>query len=123
MRRPLVPVLLLAGLSAGCSSVSYDLSKVPFPVYANPTAYPDTPREAFEISEKAVLWVHGLFGEDQPDIAELLRQECGEDCSGVVNFRVDIGASGHDWFLTHLTLSLVRMKTVTIRGEKLAKKS
>jgi len=37
----------------------------------------------------------------------------------VANFRVEVAATGHDWLLTHLTLGLVRIKTVSIRGDRL----
>ncbi len=103
--------------AAACSALPYDLSTVPFPVSASP-APEGAVHEPFEIKDKSVLWVHGLFGADRPDVAALLQQACG-DCAGVADFRVEVGASGHDWFLTHLTLGFVRLKTVTIRGEKL----
>jgi len=38
----------------------------------------------------------------------------------VANFRVQVAASLHDWVITHLTLGIVRLKTVTIRGERLS---
>ena len=120
MRHQLVSALLLIGLLASCSSISYDLKNVPFPVSASPASDESAEREPFEITGKSVMWVHGLFGESQPDVASLLREHCGE-CDGVAEFRVEVGTSGHDWFMTHLTLSLVRMKTVTIRGEKLTR--
>ena len=113
--------LLLTGLLAGCSSLAYDLSTVPFPVSASPTVDESAEREPFEIRSKSVLWAHGLFGTDQPDVASLLREHCGA-CDGVAEFRVEVGASGHDWFLTHLTLGLMRLKTVTIRGQKLTRR-
>lgn len=108
-------IVVLGCFLTSCSSISYDLGGLPFPVSASPA--PSTVScEPFEIRGKAVLWVHGLFGSDQPDVAALLREECGE-ASGVYDFRVDVGATGHDWFLTHLTLTLVRLKTVTVRGQ------
>ncbi|MCA8973647.1 MAG: hypothetical protein KDC98_02950 [Planctomycetes bacterium] len=119
MRRSAIPMSLLAGVLAGCSSLSYDLSRVPFAVSASPAA-PGVSTEPFELRGKSVLWVHGLFGADQPDVAALLCEACG-DCGGVADFRVEVGASGHDWLLTHLTLGLVRLKTVTIRGARLEK--
>lgn len=116
MRNTSLVVLSLFAVTA-CSSLPYDLSSVPFPVSASPAPAGATV-VPFEIKDKSVLWVHGLFGADRPDVAALLRQECG-DCAGVTDFRVEVGASGHDWFLTHVTLGFVRLKTVTIRGEKL----
>lgn len=110
-------MVLVLGLLAGCSSLTYNLSSVPFPVSASPVAG-DQRYEAFQIQGKSVLWVHGLFGEDQPDVAALLQASCGA-CAGVANFRVEVAATGHDWLLTHLTLGLVRIKTVSIRGDRL----
>ena len=123
MRRVKLPatflLLLLLAVTAGCGTVTYDLSDVPFPLSARP-ADAGTAVESFEIEGKSVLWVHGLFGQSQPDVAALLREECG-DCAGVANFRVEVGGSFHDWLLTHLTATLVRLKTVRIRGDKLVR--
>jgi len=107
---------------AGCSSFAYDLSSLPFPVTATPAADPAIVREPFECRAADVIWCHQLFGESQPDVAALLRAHCG-DCAGVANFRVTVAGTFHDWLVTHLTLGFVRMKTVTVRGEKLAKKA
>lgn len=115
-----VPLLLL--LLGSCSSFAYDLSSLPFPVAATPATDPNVAREPFELRGKDVIWVHGLFGESQPDVAQLVREQCG-DCAGVANFRVSVAGSFHDWLLTHLTLGFVRLKTVTIRGEKLTRKA
>ena len=102
---------------AACSSLHYDLGPVPFPVSARP-ADPGIASEAFEVTGKSVLWVHGLLGTSDADVAALL-QEAGGDCGGVANFRAAASASFHDWLVTHLTLGLVRMKTVTVSGERL----
>lgn len=103
---------------AACSSLEYDLGGVPFPVSAQPApaGQATTP---FAASGKSVLWVHGLFGTDQADVAALLQDSCGP-CAGVTDFRAAASASFHDWLVTHLTLGLVRMKTVTVSGRKLA---
>ena len=108
-----------AGLLAGCSSLHYDLASVPFPVSASP-APPDTAAEPFTATGKSVLWVHGLFGEDQADVAALLRETCGA-CEGVADFRASSAPTFHDWLVTHLTLGFVRMKTITITGRRIAK--
>jgi hypothetical protein len=110
---PLLPTLLL---TAACSSFAYDLGSVPFPVSASPApANAPAAGEPFTVTDKDVLWVHGLFGEDVPDVAALLRATCGE-CRCVSDFRVQVGASFHDWLATHLSLGFVRMKTVAISG-------
>lgn len=106
-------------LTAACSSLRYDLASVPFPVSAQPAAS-GAATAPFSTTGKSVLWVHGLFGESQADVAALLQEACGP-CAGVANFRASAGAGFHDWLLTHLTLGLVRIKTVTISGEKLAR--
>ena len=62
----------------------------------------------------------GLAGKDQPDVGALLREHC-KDSVGVSDFRVSMGASFHDWLLTHLTLGFVRMKTVRVTGKKLTR--
>ena len=110
----LAPILLLAA----CSSFSYDLTPVPFPVSARPAPPGAGQGTPFSIVAKNTMWVHGLLGESQPDVAALLQQECG-DCDGVVDFRVEVATSGHDWVFTHLSLGLIRLKTVTISGRRI----
>lgn len=117
MRRRLCVPFALALATAACSSLRYDLADVPFPVSAQP-APAGAPAEPFTVTGKSVLWAHGLFGEDQPDVGALLQEACGP-CAGVANFRASAGAGFHDWLLTHLTLGLVRIKTVTVSGDKL----
>ncbi|MEZ6037952.1 MAG: hypothetical protein R3F29_10755 [Planctomycetota bacterium] len=115
MKRPLSIVLLLALLTA-CSTLRYDLAPVPFPVSASP----GQGGEPFELIGKQVLWVHGLLGEKQPDVAAMLTEHCG-DAAGVTDFRVSAGASIWDWLGTHLSLGLVRLKTVKISGRRAAR--
>ena len=103
---------------AACGSLTYDLIDVPFPVSARPNT--ELKAEDFELTGKSVLWVHGLAGKDQPDVGALLREHC-KDSVGVSDFRVSMGASFHDWLLTHLTLGFVRMKTVRVTGKKLTR--
>ncbi|HEX5051684.1 MAG TPA: hypothetical protein VFZ65_07935 [Planctomycetota bacterium] len=103
-------------LLASCSSLRYDLASVPFPVSASPAGA--GAGEPFSVTGKSVLWVHGLFGDDQADVAGLLRAAC-EPCAGVADFRASAATSFHDWLVTHLTLGFVRMKTVTVTGVRL----
>jgi hypothetical protein len=118
-----MPKVILAaaatGLLAGCTSLHYDLASVPFPVSASP-APANAAAEPFTATGKYVLWVHGLFGEDQADVAALLRDAC-PSCEGVADFRASAATSFHDWLVTHLTLGFVRMKTITITGRRIAK--
>ena len=116
MRNLLVASCLLA--LAGCSSLGYDLSAVPFAISAKPAAAGDGAGEPFELHAKSMLWIHGLAGRSQPDVATMLTERCG-DCDGVADFRVQVGATFHDWLITHLTLGLVRSKTVTVTGTRL----
>ena len=102
-------------LLAACSSLDYDLAAVPFPVSASPAR---TPGEPFTATGKSILWVHGLFGETEADVAALVRGT-NEPCTGVASFRAQASTSFHDWLVTHLTLGLIRMKTVTVTGERL----
>lgn len=120
MRIPATISIVLLSLTAGCSSLRYDLASVPFPVSASP-APAGVATETFTTTGKSVLWVHGLFGDDQADVAAMLR-EAGGTTTGVANFRAAASASFHDWLLTHLTLGLLRMKTVTVSGERIVAK-
>ncbi len=100
-------------LLTSCSSMRYDLKGVTFPVHATANAYGEG--EEFELTSKYVMYVHGLLGEKQPKVAELLKEHCG-DAKAVTDFRVRAGASIFDWLGTHLSLGLVRLKTVRITG-------
>lgn len=117
MRTTLLLAVLLP-LAASCGTLTYDLSDVPFPVSARPV--PDRESEEFELTGKSVLWVHGLAGKDQPDVGAMLREHCSGSY-GVSDFRVTVGASFHDWLLTHLSLGFVRMKTVRVTGRKITR--
>ena len=50
------------------------------------------------------------------DVAALVR-EASEGHSQITGFRVVQSASFHDWLITHLSMTLVRMKTVEIEGQ------
>lgn len=112
----LAPILLL--LPGACSTLRYDLTGLPFPVHATPAVTADGATELFARTGKQVLWVHGLLGEQQPDVAALLRDGVAGG-SGVADFRAAATATFHDWLVTHLTLGFVRMKTVTVSGQRL----
>lgn len=120
MKSPKHRLLALAFLMplAACGTLTYDLSDVPFPVSARPNT--ELKAEDFELTGKSVLWVHGLAGKDQPDVGAMLREHCNGSV-GVSDFRVSVGASFHDWLLTHLSLGFVRMKTVRVTGKKLTR--
>ena len=105
----------LALLLASCSSLEYDLSRLDFPVSATP-APAGAVTEPFAIECKTALWVHGLLGESVPDVCALL-QDLDPGPKGIANFRVSVGGGFHDWLLTHLSATLVRLKSVEIRGE------
>jgi hypothetical protein len=112
-----VLLLLLTLLPApGCASLEYDLSGLTLPVSARPAEAGAAHVEPFTITEKNVLWLHGLFGRDPPDVAALLSERAA-GFDRIADLRVSQGPGFHDWLVTHLTLSLVRMKTVTIEGQ------
>lgn len=106
-------------LLTGCGSFAYDLASLPYPVLAGPNTDPTLASEPFELRGKHTLYLHGWLGETQPAVDTLVREAVG-DARGVANFRVQVAASLHDWVITHLTLGIVRLKTVTIRGERLS---
>jgi len=99
----------------GCGTLEYDLGSVPIAVSAKP-AGPDDRVQPFEIRAKNILWFHGLFGHSTPDVAQLVT-EASEGYGGIANFRARSGAGFHDWLVTHLSLTLIRMKTVVVSGE------
>ena len=98
-----------------CSNLQYDLSEVDVPLYAGP-APGNVKGSSFSLHSKSVLWVHGIAGESQPDVVQMLR-DLQPGPGGIANLRITHSGSFHDWLLTHLTLTLVRMKTVRIEGE------
>jgi hypothetical protein len=111
----LTAAALALGLAA-CTTLDYDLSTVPVPVSAKPEPSETAEITPFHLEEKHVMWVHGLAGTRQPDVAALLT-EVARGHDRIADLRVRVGAGGHDWFLTHLSLTLVRMKTVTLEGQ------
>ena len=121
-------VVLVALLSAACANVSYSLEGVPFPVMATPAPAGAPAGVPFEAKQKYILWGYGLFGESQPDVAGALRfvgslrtieqAVTGDDrpTAAVTDFRVSASANLWDWLGTHLSLGLVRLRTVHVRG-------
>ncbi|MEQ8766978.1 MAG: hypothetical protein RL885_23895 [Planctomycetota bacterium] len=99
----------------GCSTSKFNLTGVSVPVLANDAGYESAMRVPFDERAKNVLWFHGLFGETVPDVGEMVEEELA-GAEAIVGFRVTQGASFHDWLITHLSLTLVRMKTVRVTG-------
>jgi hypothetical protein len=100
-------------------SLDYDLAEVPVPISAKPAdpgMLEGATLEPFAISVPNTLWIHGLFGHTPPDVAALVAERA-EGSAGIVNFRVTHAGNVHHWLLTHLSLSLIRMKRVTVTGE------
>lgn len=108
--------LLLALALTGCVSLDYDLSTVPVPVSAKPATPADGEAEPFEVEVRNTLWFHGLFGHSQPDVAALVASVPAEG-QRITGFRVQQKSNFHQWLLTHLSLTLVRMRKVVITGE------
>ena len=115
MKRAATAVLLAALLSAACANVRYDLAGVPVPVTATPPQAGAPAGVPFEVKQKYILWGYGLFGESQPDVAGALRGD-GSPTAAVTDFRVAASANLWDWLGTHLSLGLVRLRTVHVRG-------
>ena len=110
-------LMLLALLSVSCVSLDYDLATVPVPVSAKP-AEVGGEVEPFRIEATNVLWVHGLFGHTPPppDVAELVAEKA-QGWDRIAGFRVRQEGRFHQWLATHLSLTLVRMRTVVIEGQ------
>ena len=104
--------LLFLLFATACSSVRYDLDAVPCPVRAD--AGPDG-GEPFALKSKYVIYVHGLLGEKQPQVGDLVAAEC-DGAKEVSDFRVSAGPNLWDWLGTHLSLGFVRLKTVHVTG-------
>lgn len=111
-------VLLAAMLTAACANVRYSLDGVPFPVMATAAPAGAQAGAPFEVKQKYILWGYGLFGESQPDVAGALRGD-GAPTAAVADFRVAASANLWDWLGTHLSLGLVRLRTVHVRGVRM----
>jgi hypothetical protein len=110
--------LLAAALLAGCMNLTYSLDGLPFPVSASPLRSANAPGDRFVLGDKYVKWVFGLFGDSKPDVQGVLLEHL-LPCSGIADFRVTSSASFPDWLVTHLTLGLVQMQTVTVTGVRI----
>lgn len=112
--RTLAAALCLCLLPA-CVTLDYDLAAVSVPISAKP-APEGVQTRPFKIERKNVLWVHGLVGQQQPDVAALIQAEA-KGATAVHGLRITQAGSFHDWLLTHLSATLLRMKTVVIEGQ------
>lgn len=106
----------LVGLGSACMSLDYDLSGVPIPVSAKPAPVDAVHVEPFRLEVRHTLWAHGLLGRSTPDVATLV-SKLAEGHDRIAGFRVTQSGNIHHWLLTHLSLTLVRMKKVTIEGQ------
>lgn len=105
-----------APLLASCVSLDYDLTEVALPISAKPEPEGGGEVLPFRIERKNVLWIHGLAGQSEPDVSELVN-EAAAGYDRIAGFRGSQVSSGHGWFITHLSLTLVRMKGVVIEGQ------
>ena len=112
-RLPLATGLLLA---AGCAPLNYDLSSVPLPISAKPVDVDSGVVTPFRIESRNTLWIHGLAGQDTPDVAALVT-EASAGYDRIAGFRVKQTTGASHWLLTHLSLTLIRMKKVIIEGQ------
>ena len=111
----IAPLVVAALTLAACANVRYDLAGVQFPVMATAAPAGALAGQPFEVKQKYILWGYGLFGEKQPDVAGALRGD-GAPTAAVTDFRVAASANLWDWLGTHLSLGLVRLRTVHVRG-------
>ena len=114
--RHLAPLMLAALAASGCVALEYGLAELPIPIDARPAPATATAVEPFRIEASNILWVHGLFGHEQPDVAALLAEQV-EGYDRVASFRVRQTSNIHQWLATHLSLTLFRMRRVVIEGE------
>ncbi len=105
----------LALVLAACAPLDYDLAALPIPISAKrvPAAANVTP---MRIESRNTLWIHGLAGHQTPDVAALV-EEASRGYDRIAGFRVKQETNIHHWLLTHLSLTLVRMKRVVIEGQ------
>jgi hypothetical protein len=111
--------LALLCLLGGCMSLPYELADMDVPVLAS-SSCPSAGHlaaEPFSLREKQVLWVHGLFGHKRPDVRALVAEQA-DGSVRIENFRVRRATAIQDWLATHLSLGLVRIKTVYIEGTR-----
>ena len=112
-----IPALLLVALAGvGCVALDYDLATVPVPVSAKPAEPGDGTIEPFTIETRNVLWMDGLFGHTPPDVAALVAERA-QGYDRIAGFRVRQKSGFPHWLSAHLSLTLIRMRTVVIEGE------
>lgn len=103
-------------LFAACAPLTYDLSTVSVPISAKPAEAGASEVVPFRIKEQNTLWIHGLGGQSMPDVAALV-EEAAQGYDRIAGFRVKQEGGVSHWALTHLSLTLVRMKRVVIEGQ------
>lgn len=92
------------------------LSPEPTASRSTTAADPTRTRSSRSPSRRWTLWAHGAFGHTPPDVAALLADEArGYD--RVAGLRVEQRSGFHQWLVAHLSLTLVRMRTVVIEGQ------
>ena len=113
--RILCALLFAVLLCPACSSLEYDLSRIPIPVSAKPVTGQPNLVDPLVLQSKSILWVHGLFGQSNPDFAAEIA-EAAKGYDRIADFRVEVSTGFHEWLVTHITASLIRMKTVRVTG-------
>lgn len=106
---------LLTMLLTSCVSLPLDLGSVPVPISAKPHEGTASETVPLELRLKNRLWLHGLFGHTPPDVAAAITQ-AAEGYDSISDFRVRQAGSFHDWFVTHLSVTLYRPKSVYVTG-------
>jgi hypothetical protein len=109
-------VSLVAPATSACVSLDYDLASVPVPISAKPAEPGAAEVVPFRIEARNVLWFDGLFGHEPPDVVALINQQ-SRGFDRIADFRIAQEGNFHHWLLTHLSLTLVRMKKVVIEGQ------
>jgi hypothetical protein len=117
---PLCLFALASAILPGCATTTFDLSGVSVPVRADCVVPAGAIVVPFRVEAKSILWFHGLLGERVPDVAAIVKAQAA-DCDEVVNFRVRHVTKFPDWLATHLSLSLVRGKTVVVEGDRVTR--
>ena len=89
---------------------------MPVPVSAKPAEPGAGEVVPFRLEVRQQLFLDGLFGRSTPDVAAHVT-EAAQGYDRIARFEVKQTTNIHQWLLTHLTLSLWRMKTIVIEGE------
>jgi hypothetical protein len=107
---------LVASLTSACVALDYDLASVPVPISAKPAEPTAAEVVPFRIEARNVLWFDGLFGHEPPDVAALVTEQA-RGFDRIASLKISQDGNFHHWLLTHLSLTLVRMKKVVIEGQ------